>query len=199
MCLFCASKFAYAPKLCIHQGINFVPKHHVTLTYTSSMRKANSRDLIGLAAMVQYNYGLLYHVLHVEKPLHCIKVSSGCSCNVKSARSTCSNNSWLFSIKQLKGWEHNQPMSNFSPFFDFARICPILCSSWFWKHFTVLQSWTKLLEKTKHEQHKNHLLTISLLLILPQNYTSLSHHLPLCNDNRTQTAKKTTHLLFVPS
>ena len=29
-----------------------------------------------------------------------------------------------------------------------------------------------------------------LLLILPQNYTSLSHPLPLCNDNRTQTAKK---------
>ena len=58
-------------------------------------------------------------------------------------------------------------MSNFSPFFDFARICPIFCSSWFWKHFTVLQSWTKRLEKTKHEQHKNHLLTISLLLILP--------------------------------
>ena len=55
MCLFCASKFAYAPKLCIHQGINFVPKHHVTLAYTSSVRKVNSRDLIGLAAMVQYN------------------------------------------------------------------------------------------------------------------------------------------------
>ena len=30
----------------------------------------------------------------------------------------------------------------------------------------VLQSWTKVSEKTKHEQHKNHLLTISLLLIL---------------------------------
>ena len=81
-------------------------------------------------------------------------------------------------------------MSNFSLFFDSSRICPIFCSSWFWKHFTVLQSWTKLLEKTKHEQHKNHLLTISLLLILPQNCTSLSHPLPLCNYNRTQTAKK---------
>ena len=31
---------------------------------------------------------------------------------------------------------------------------------------------------------------ISLLLILPQNFTSLSHPLPLCSDNRTQTAKK---------
>ena len=91
---------------------------------------------------------------------------------------------------QLKGWDHNRPMSNFSPFFDFACICPIFCSSWFRKHFMVLQSWTKLLEKTKHEQYKNHLLTISLLLILPQNYTSLSHPLPVCNDNRTQTTKK---------
>ena len=81
-------------------------------------------------------------------------------------------------------------MSNFSPFYDYAWICPIFCSPWFSKHFTVLQSWTKLLEKTKHEQHKNQLLTISLLLILPQNCTSLSHPLPLCNDNRTQTAKK---------
>ena len=83
-------------------------------------------------------------------------------------------------------------MSNFCPFFDFARICLIFCSTWFGKHFTVLQSWTKVSEKTKHEQHKNHLLTISLLLILPQKFTctSLSHPLPLCNDNRTQKAKK---------
>ena len=28
---------------------------------------------------------------------------------------------------QLKGWEHNRPMSNFSPFFDVARICPNFC------------------------------------------------------------------------
>ena len=69
-------------------------------------------------------------------------------------------------------------MSNLSAAFDFARICPNFGSPWFGKHFAVLQSWTKLLEKTKHEQNKNHLLT------------SPSHPLPLCNENRTQTAKK---------
>ena len=69
-------------------------------------------------------------------------------------------------------------MSNFSPPFDFAWICPNFGSPWFSKHFAVLQWWTKLLEKTKHEQNKNHLLT------------SPSHPLPLCNDNRTQTGKK---------
>ena len=81
MCQDCASKFSYSPILFIHQWTNFVPKHHVTLVYTSSVHKANSRDLIGLAAMV---YEPLYHAL--EKPLHCLKLSSGCSCNVKSAR-----------------------------------------------------------------------------------------------------------------
>ena len=75
-------------------------------------------------------------------------------------------------------------MLNFSPVFGFTRICPNFCSPWFWKHFTVLQSWTKLLEKTKHEQNKNHLLA------------SLSHSLPLCNDNRTQTAKKPLNYCF---
>ena len=69
-------------------------------------------------------------------------------------------------------------MSNFSPPFDFAWICPNFGSPWFSKPFAVLQWWTKLLEKTKHEQNKNHLLT------------SPSHPLPLCNDNRTQTGKK---------
>ena len=69
-------------------------------------------------------------------------------------------------------------MSNFSAAFGFARICPNFGSPWFGKHFAVLQSWTKLLEKTKHQQNKNHFLTSS------------SHPLPLCNDNRTQTAKK---------
>ena len=69
-------------------------------------------------------------------------------------------------------------MSNFSASFDFTRICPNFGSPWFGKHFAVLQSWTKLLEKTKHEQNKNHLLS------------SPSHALPLSNDNRTQTAKK---------
>ena len=69
-------------------------------------------------------------------------------------------------------------MSNFSAAFDFARICPNFGSPWFGKHFAVLQLWTKLLEKTKHEQNKNHLLT------------SPSHPLPLRNENRTQTAKK---------
>ena len=69
-------------------------------------------------------------------------------------------------------------MSNFSAAFGFARICPNFGSPWFGKHFAVLQSWTKLLKKTKHEQNKNHFLT------------SPSHPLPLCNDNRTQRAKK---------
>ena len=68
-------------------------------------------------------------------------------------------------------------MSNFSAAFGFARICPNFGSPWFGKHFAVLQSWTKLLKKTKHEQNKNHFLT------------SPSHPLPLCNDNRTQRAK----------
>ena len=58
--------------------------------------------------------------------------------------------------------------------------------------FTIIIG-TKLLEKTKHEQRKNHLLTISLLLILPQNFTSLSHPLPLCNDNRKQMKKTLTY------
>ena len=69
-------------------------------------------------------------------------------------------------------------MSNFSAAFDFAQICPNFGSPWFGKHFAVLQSWTKLLEKTKYEQDRNHFLT------------SPSHPFPLCNDNRTQTAKK---------
>ena len=103
-----------------------------------------------------------------------------------------SNNHSAFE-KQLKGWEHNRLMSNFSPVFDFARICPNFCSPRFKKHFAVLQSCTKLLEKTKHEQRKNHLLTISLLLILPQNFTSLSHPLPLCNDNWKQMEKPLTY------
>ena len=30
-------------------------------------------------------------------------------------------------MQQLKGWEHNQLMSNFSPFLDVARICPNFC------------------------------------------------------------------------
>ena len=69
-------------------------------------------------------------------------------------------------------------MSNFSPPFDCAWICPNFGSPWFSKHFAVLQWLTKLLEKTKHEQNRNHLLT------------SPSHPLPLGNDNRTQTGKK---------
>ena len=77
-------------------------------------------------------------------------------------------------IHKLKVRGHNRLMSNFSAAFDFARICPNFGSPW----LGILQSWTKLLEKTKHEQNKNHLLT------------SPSHPLPLCNENRTQTAKK---------
>ena len=69
-------------------------------------------------------------------------------------------------------------MSNFSAAFHFARICTNFGSPCFGKHFAVLQSRTKLLEKTKREQNKNHLLT------------SPSHPLPLCNEKRTQTAKK---------
>ena len=80
----------------------------------------------------------------------------------------------------MKVWEHNRLMSNISPPFD----CPNFGSPWFSKHFAVLQWWTKLLEKTKHEQNKNHLLT------------SPSHPLPLCNDNRTQTGKKTLTYCF---
>ena len=28
---------------------------------------------------------------------------------------------------ELKGWEHNRLMSNFSPFFDVAQICANFC------------------------------------------------------------------------
>ena len=30
-------------------------------------------------------------------------------------------------VHKLKGWEHNPFMSNFSPFFDVARICANFC------------------------------------------------------------------------
>ena len=83
-------------------------------------------------------------------------------------------------------------MSNFSPPFDFAWICPNFGSPWFSKHFAVLQWWTKLLEETKHRdrtkttclllpptpspyamttehrQAKNYTLTVSPFIILPQ-------------------------------
>ena len=52
----------------------------------------NSRHLIDLAAMV---YEPLYHAREIAT----IKLSSGCSCKAKSARS--SNNFWMLLTKQL--------------------------------------------------------------------------------------------------
>ena len=49
-------------------------------------------DLIGLVAMV-------YEPLYYAREIATIKLSSGCYCKAKSARS--SNISWLFLIKQL--------------------------------------------------------------------------------------------------
>ena len=57
MCLNCASKSAYAPKSCIHQRTNFVRKHHLTLVYASSVRKARGRSSwCGLAFYLSHSF-----------------------------------------------------------------------------------------------------------------------------------------------